>query len=162
MGIGAKINKNQDVDTSAILDMSKIKESADQLIQDIRREMEDKGINASGRLSSSLEWVVDIDGGKIMLHVIADPYFDYAVKGRGPGKVPGNFKDTLKRWIQDKHIAFNGTIDQFAGGVMYTIRNFGSRRYRDNDYADVLTVPVERFLDRSGDSFKEDVNILSF
>ena len=137
------------------IDISRLQESADQLIEQIRQEMENQGINASGNLASSLQWVIDTTGG-ISFKVLADSYWDYAMKGRGPGKVPGNFKEILKQWINAKGIQFSGTIDQFAGAIMYTIRNFGSRRYRDNDPADVLTIPIDQFLNNAGDMFDED------
>lgn len=135
-----------------IIDYSRIGEAADQLIQDIRNAMEAQGINASGSLSRSLSWGIIGDEGGMHLVVSADSYWDYAMRGRGPGKVPYDFKEILKQWIISKNISFSGTIDQFAGSIMYTIRNFGSKRYREGNEVDVVSIPINNFMESVGNN----------
>lgn len=134
------------------IDYPRLGQAADELIQDIRTELENNHINAHGNLSNSLGWQITAKDTGMSLSVYADSYWDYAIGGRGPGKVPGNFIEILEDWIRVKGIVVEqGTIRQFAGAIMYNIKNYGSRRWRDNDKADVLTVPVEKFLEKVGD-----------
>ena len=120
---------------ASFIDFGRVGEAADLLIEDIRSEMEKQNINAKGNLSASLGWRITANDRGLSLSVMADGYWDYAVGGRGPGKIPGNFIDILQDWIMVKNIPFDGS----------------SRRYRENDPADVLSGPVERFLERAGD-----------
>lgn len=136
---------------SSFIDFGRVGEAADLLIEDIRSEMENQDINANGNLSASLGWRITANDRGLALTVSADDYWDYAMGGRGPGKVPGNFVEILQDWIVSKNIPFDGSIRNFAGAIMYNIKTSGSRRYRENDPADVLSGPVERFLERVGD-----------
>lgn len=136
---------------ASFIDFGRVGEAADLLIEDIRSEMEKQNINAKGNLSASLGWRITANDRGLSLSVMADGYWDYAVGGRGPGKIPGNFIDILQDWIMVKNIPFDGSIRNFAGAIAYNIKNSGSRRYRENDPADVLSGPVERFLERAGD-----------
>lgn len=136
---------------ASFIDFGRVGEAANLLIEDIRSEMEKQNINAKGNLSASLGWQITANDKGLALTVSADDYWDYAMGGRGPGKVPGNFVEILEDWIAAKHIPFDGSIRNFAGAIMYNIKNSGSRRYRENDPADVLSGPVERFLERAGD-----------
>ena len=136
---------------ASFIDFGRVGEAADLLIEDIPSEMEKQNINAKGNLSASLGWRITANDRGLSLSVMADGYWDYAVGGRGPGKIPGNFIDILQDWIMVKNIPFDGSIRNFAGAIAYNIKNSGSRRYRENDPADVLSGPVERFLERAGD-----------
>lgn len=135
----------------SFIDFGRVGEAANMLVEDIRSEMENRNINARGNLSASLGWQITADDRGLSLSIMADDYWDYAMGGRGPGKIPGNFVEILQDWIAAKGIPFNGSIRNFAGAIAYNIKNYGSRRYRENDPADVLSGPVEKFLERAGD-----------
>lgn len=135
----------------SFIDFGRVGEAANLLIEDIRSEMEKQNINAKGNLSASLGWQITANDKGLSLSIMADDYWDYAMGGRGPGKIPGNFVEILQDWIVSKNIVFDGSIRNFAGAIAYNIKNYGSRRYRENDPADVLSGPVERFLERAGD-----------
>lgn len=104
----------------------------DRVIGQIRTEMHNQGVNASGNLSSSLEGVVGDDS----VQILAAPYFLYAEKGRDAGKVPRNFVDIISKWIDDKGLAIPAKYKsqrQFASAVVWKIRKYGSLRYREPD-----------------------------
>lgn len=145
----------------SFIDFGRVGEAADLLIEDIRSEMERQNINAKGNLSASLGWRITANDRGLSLSVMADDYWDYAMGGRGPGKIPagkipageipGNFVEILQDWIVAKNIPFDGSIRNFAGAIAYNIKNYGSRRYRENNPADVLSGPIEKFLESVGD-----------
>lgn len=144
----------------SFIDFGRVGEAANLLIEDIRSEMENQNINAGGNLSASLGWQITANDKGLSLSIMADSYWDYAMGGRGPGKIPGNFVEILQDWIMAKNIPFDGSIRNFAGAIAYNIKNYGSRRYRENDPADVLSGPVEKFLERVGDVVRaEDVDL---
>lgn len=115
-----------------------IGEWADRVVGELKVELHNQGIDASGDLSSSLEW--EIDGDE--LKILAAPYFFYAEAGREPGRIPYNFSDILERWIKDKGVtrpAKFKTDRQFASAIAYKIKNYGSSRHRgDRPKADVV------------------------
>lgn len=103
----------------------------DRVIGQIRVEMHNTGINASGNLSKSLEGrVVNEDE----IEIIADNYFLYAEKGRDKGKIPTNFADILQKWLNDKGIQTPSNFKNqrsFAFAIANKIRFYGSDRYRN-------------------------------
>ena len=62
--------------------------------------MHNKNVDASGNLSSSLEYVIENEDDGTHIKVLANNYFIYAEGGRTAGKVPYNFTDILKQWIE--------------------------------------------------------------
>ena len=109
---------------------SSIDDWIDRVIGQIRVEMHNNNLNASGNLSRSLEGVVGDDEIKIL----ADPYFLYAEKGRDKGKVPRNFIDILQQWANDKRVGYpNDQKKQrtFAFFIMRKIKKFGSYKWRN-------------------------------
>lgn len=115
-----------------------IGEWADRVVGELRMELHNQNIDASGGLSSSLEW--EIDGDE--LKILAAPYFFYAEAGRTPGRIPYNFTDILEMWISDKGVirpAKFKTDRQFASAIAYKIKNYGSSRHRgDRPKADLV------------------------
>ena len=111
---------------------------ADRVVGELRVELHNQNIDASGNLSASLEW--EIEGDE--LKILADDYFYYAEAGRTPGRVPYNFTDILERWISDKGVTRPATFKTdraFASAIAYKIKNYGSSRYRgDRPKADLV------------------------
>lgn len=119
---------------------------AEQLVQRIRVEMHNQGLDASGNLSSSLEWEIEGDEVKIL----ADDYFLYAEGGRTPGRIPYNFTTILEVWLRNKGIVRPATFKTdraFASAIAYKIKNYGSSKYRgDRPKDDVLSAPMDEML----------------
>ena len=124
--------------------LGKIEDWAEELIDRIRVEMHNAGLDASGNLSSSLEYVIENENdGTTHIKVLAANYFIYAEGGRKSGKVPYNFVEILKEWISNKGLSVNQKEDaRFAFLIARKIRQYGSKRYRENKPADVLSKPM--------------------
>lgn len=126
-------------------------EWAERLVQRIRVEMHNQGLDASGNLSDSLEW--EIDGDHVRL--LADDYFLYAEGGRPAGRVPMNFSYIIERWIANKGVirpAKFRTDRQFAWAIVHNIRTFGSSKHRgDRPKDDVLSAPMSEMLPELND-----------
>lgn len=111
----------------------------DTFVKEVQVELHNQGINASGNLSNSFEYRIERQSDGIHAIVEANNYLVYAEGGRTAGKVPYNFIDILKKWIRDKGLSANDREDaRFAYFISKKIKQYGSRRYRDNDVADVL------------------------
>lgn len=126
--------------------LTKVEDWANLLVQRIQIEMNNQGINASGRLSNSLEYTIEDNHIK----VLADNYFLYAEKGRERGKVPYNFTAILEKWISDKGLAvpakFRNT-NQFAWAINTKIRKYGSDKYRNpSKRQNVVGAPLNELL----------------
>jgi len=129
--------------------LGKIEDWADELVQRIKVEMHNKGLDASGNLSSSLEYVIENEDDGTHIKVLANNYFIYAEGGRTAGKTPYNFVDILKQWIEDKGLSVNPKQDsKFAFLIARKIRQYGSKRYRENKPADVLSKPMSEMTPR--------------
>lgn len=139
-----------------LTNMSDLPQVMQSLIDDIKVEMEGQGLNPNGNLANSLSWSLVGEGDDVHVVISAASYWDYAMRGRGPGKVPYDFKEILKQWIISKNISFSGTIDQFAGSIMYTIRQFGSSLYRWQSRRDVVSIPINKFLENIGRGIDEE------
>jgi len=126
--------------------LNKVENWADKLVKRIQVEMQNQGLNASGNLSNSLEYVIEDNH----IQILANPYFLYAEKGRDKGKVPWNFTDILETWIADKHVTVPAkfqTPRQFAWAINTKIRKYGSDKYRNPSHRqDVLEKPMSELL----------------
>lgn len=122
----------------------KVEDWANLLVQRIKIEMNNQGLNASGRLSNSLEYTIEDNHVKIL----ADNYFGFAEKGRTAGKVPQNFADILEKWIEDKGLTpIQGTNRQFAWAIAMKIKNYGSEKYRNpSKRQNVVGAPLNELL----------------
>lgn len=111
---------------------------------DIRMQMAQYGLGDSD-LAKSVAY--DVEGNEIK--ITANSYYDYAEKGRGPGKVPYNFKDILETWIVSRGIKpKDGNISKFASAIAWTTIQSGSYLYRHPEQQrDFDTEPIQENLD---------------
>lgn len=126
--------------------LNQLNEWADKLVKRIQVELHNRNIDASGSLSDSLEYVIEDEGDGTHIKVLGNSYFIYSEKGRPAGKIPYNFTDILQQWIEDKGVAVPSkfkSAKQFAGAIAYTIKFYGSARYRKDDPADVVGHAVD-------------------
>lgn len=126
--------------------LTKVEGWTDKLVKRIQVEMHNQGINASGRLSNSLEYTIEDNHIK----VLADNYFLYAEKGRDRGKIPYNFSTILEKWISDKGLAVPAKFqnaNQFAWAIAMRIKKYGSSKYRNpSQRQDVVGAPLNELL----------------
>lgn len=121
-----------------------LEEFANNLIADIKYEMQNQGLGGSD-LEKSLDY--EVNGDRVT--VTAAPYLKYAQKGRGPGKVPRDFTEILETWIVKNGIRpATGNITQFANAIKWKTIREGSAIYRgDRPERDVVTRPIEENLE---------------
>lgn len=119
-------------------------EFANNLIADIKYEMQNQGLGGSN-LKKSLDY--EVKGDRVT--VTAAPYLKYAQKGRGPGGVPRNFTEILETWITSRGLKpEKGTITDFANAIKWSTIKRGSYLYNHpSEQRDVITQPLEENLD---------------
>ena len=128
-----------------------LQEFAENTIADIRYQMASYGM-ADSNLSKSLN--AEIEGNEVK--ITANSYYDYAEKGRGPGKVPYNFKDILETWIVSRGIRpKDGNISKFASAICWNTIKHGSSLYRhpeqQRDFiGDAIDVNLEQLKGQVG------------
>lgn len=125
----------------------------DTFVKRLQVEMQNQGINASGNLSNSLEYVITNEGDGTHISVLADPYFFYSEHGRRAGRIPYNFVDIIEEWIADKRLTVPQglTPRRFASAIAYKIKYYGSRRYRQKDPADLVQPVMDEMYPKLGD-----------
>lgn len=131
----------------------------DTFVKRLQVEMQNQGINASGNLSNSLEYVITNEGDGTHISVLADPYFFYSEHGRRAGRIPYNFVDIIEEWIADKRLTVPQglTPRRFASAIAYKIKYYGSRRYRQKDPADLVQPVMDEMYPKLGDILESRV-----
>lgn len=132
---------------------------SDTFVKRLQVELQNQGINASGNLSNSLEYVITNEGDGTHIQILADPYFFYAEHGRRAGKIPYNFVDILEEWVADKGIAVPSglTARKFASAIAWKIKRYGSLRYRTKSPADVVQPVADEMIPRLNDILENRV-----
>lgn len=132
-----------------------IQEWLDTFVKAVKVELHNRNINATGNLSNSFEWDIEKQDGNLHAVVTAAGYLIYAEGGRDKGKIPANFTNILEQWIKDKGLSVSPKDDRrFAFFIAKKIKNYGSRRKRDGDVADV----VGDVLDREREKLNEIID----
>lgn len=109
---------------------------------DIRMQMAQQGLGDS-KLAKSVAY--EVNGNEIK--ITAANYYDYAEKGRGPGKVPYNFEDIVSAWAVGRGIR-PPDLMKFSNAVKWKVIRDGSYLYRHpNEQRDFDTEPIQENLD---------------
>lgn len=68
-------------------------------------------------------------------------------RGRKPGKVPYEFEKIIKQWAIAKGISFSDpkVFDQWAKGVAWKIRLYGTEMHRTSTTEDIFTTAITEF-----------------
>ena len=115
---------------------------------EIRANMQAKGINASGRTSAALQ-VVQC-GGKIALIKAQgkNAPFGTLQYGRSGGRVPAGFYEILKQWSRDKGLSFSSETERgtFAYFLARKIAREGTQRHR-SPRTDIYDEPLAKAVD---------------
>lgn len=107
----------------------------------IAQRMAASGRTASGRSVASLE--VDVKDSEGVLS--GGKQWETMQRGRGPGKVPSNFREIIKNWVRTKGInvkprkgqSQRQSIESFSYLVTRNIMQKGTKLYRDKGYNDI-------------------------
>lgn len=93
------------------MDLEPIKKIADQIVDIYRKQLESKGIPASGTLGDTASVEVEMNGTKLVVSLNLEHYWRYVEYGRRPGKMPPI--DNIEEWIRVKPVvpnAMNGKV----------------------------------------------------
>lgn len=130
------------------------------LIREYQNQLAQSNHNASGRLSSSLEYEVAWKGGLLELSLSLEDYWKYVEEGRRPGKFPPPQK--ILEWIRVKHIAprpYNGklpTEQQLAFLIGRKIAREGIKGTNDLNKAEESN--WDKLLDIIDEAIEKDIN----
>lgn len=114
-----------------------LEQFGDRIVNQLHQNLEDEGLGQSN-LAQSLTY--EVNNGSV--EIITAPYWEYAEKGRGPGKTPYNFVDILITWMRQYGISPNkGDERSFAWAIKKKTEKEGSWRQkhpRDFHYDEVI------------------------
>jgi hypothetical protein len=84
------------------IQLTKIQQLANGIVEQYRKVLADEGINASSTLSNTADVVVELNGDMVVISLQLEEYWKYVEYGRRPGKMPPI--DNIKEWIKVKPI----------------------------------------------------------
>lgn len=84
------------------IQLTKIQQLANGIVEQYRKVLADEGINASSTLSNTADVVVELNGDMVVISLQLEEYWKYVEYGRRPGKMPPI--DNIKDWIKVKPI----------------------------------------------------------
>lgn len=84
------------------MELDRIKQLSQGIVEQYRKILSDEGINASSTLSQTADIEVEFDGVVLRVSLLLEPYWKYVEYGRRPGKMPPI--DNIKEWIRVKPI----------------------------------------------------------
>ena len=137
--------------------------------REIRDTLARKGINASGRLSDSVEYSVTRKGFTFKLEVSAFSYiFSALQEGRKPserGNEPPKLFPQIVRWIKDKPIPFDRskiTLQGLAYVITRAIHERGTELWQNFGSKGKTTGELERiFSDEEIEKIEQELIVLA-
>lgn len=128
----------------------------------IADNIQSTGRNASGRTVKSMHIETRAQGGTLF----GRSYFGTLETGRKPGKTPERFTEVIKQWVIDKGISYAAIeykrkesakwkpkytpqergLNSFASAVAMSIRNKGTRLYREGGSSDVYSKEIPKTI----------------
>lgn len=120
--------------------------------KNIRKEMERKGVNASGETSKSIEVEVKSNEGILW----ANSYLAVLEDGRQAGKVPYDFQAILLKWAKAKGLTF-GTqqeANRFAYLTAKKIERMGTQLYRGQG----AKINLDKIINESMEQLSNEVS----
>lgn len=139
-----------------------ITEWAENVIEKIRKNLDDTNTTASGNSKRSLE-LVHTDTG---FQIVGRPYFRSVEEGRPAGKVPYRFQDILYDWAEAKGILKNfGENESKQRSALYMVGQFikthGTKLWNDGPrtdiYSDVLETELPKLFNQIEGRILEDI-----
>lgn len=84
------------------IQLDKIQQLANGIVEQYRKVLADEGINASSTLSNTADVIVELNGDMVVISLQLEEYWKYVEYGRRPGKMPPI--DNIKEWIKVKPV----------------------------------------------------------
>jgi len=126
------------------------------------------GTTVTGQTADSIEVYIEGNEKEIEAYLLGRPAFSTVEKGRGPGGVPHNIVEIIKKWIQDKGISVKQipykrepsekwkpkysveerSLNMAAGAISHTIATKGTKLHREGGREDIYTPFIDEFIER--------------
>ncbi len=121
-----------------------LREEGQGVVSALRKSLEERNVNATGRLSRSIEEQVTEKRDEFRLQVSAFAYARFTEDGRGPGKgkyPPSFLKGKILQWLDAKRIPLweGYTRKGQAAAIAFRIHKSGSKLFRDGGNSGVLS-----------------------
>lgn len=116
--------------------------------------------NASGRSVQSLQVEAGRNAkGESSAFLSGGQQWLYMEKGRGPGKVPYNFRDIIKEWIVNKGISLASVpgktqerkLTSLSYMIAHSIMVKGTRLHRNSGYNDIFDTLIAKEMVKLAD-----------
>ena len=120
---------------------------AENVINQIKSNLDSTGTTASGKTKESLEYTVE--NGE--LYIYGRQFFEGVEQGRPAGRIPYNMTDIIRQWMKDKGIEGQfGETESQKRSAAYLIGQFikknGTRLYRNGGREDIYTNVIDEEL----------------
>lgn len=109
------------------IQLDRIQNIANQIVELYRGQLETQGINASSNLSKSVSTIVELNDNHLVISLNLEPYWRYVEYGRKAGKMPPI--DDIAKWIKIKPIVpepTNGKVPDTRQLAFLIARKIGS------------------------------------
>lgn len=109
-----------------MIELDKIQLIANQIVELYRKQLESKGIPASGVLGNTASVEVEMNGTKLVVSLNLEHYWRYVEYGRRSGKMPPI--DNIEEWIRVKPVvpdARNGKVPSSRSLAYLIARKIG-------------------------------------
>lgn len=118
---------------------------------DIKQRHNQAGQNVTGKTLSAYSYTVNGFHG----YLEGAAYVGTLERGRGPAKRGGignsDFLDNLKQWIQARGLDYGDSpegLERLAKFLKWYINKNGNKLFRSGQHEDILTTPINEFIDR--------------
>lgn len=145
-----------------------VREELEWLKEQVIARMQETGTTVTGETARSIEISIIAIGDGVEAFLLGRPAFSTVEKGRGPGGVPHNIIEIIKKWIKDKGISVKQipykrelsekwqpkytveerSLNMAAGAISHTIATKGTKLHRDGGREDIYTPFIDEFIER--------------
>jgi hypothetical protein len=136
--------------TGTIDNKTILSEELDRLREDIINSQKEHNAWASGKTAEG--YAVNVESP---FHAALEGYAYVGAmdKGRKAGKVPYNFNEIIKRWIEAKGLKPKGneSLERMANSIAWCIKKKGSYLHRNGYELHLFDEPVKNFSERLAD-----------
>ncbi len=128
--------------------------------QGIAANMEAMKRTATGKSVASLKVETGKNGkGESSAFLTGGKQWEYMERGRGPGKVPYNFRDIIREWIVAKGISLSGVpgktqerkLQSLSYMIAHSIMTKGTSLHRNSGYNDIFDTLIAKEMDKLAD-----------
>ena len=122
-------------------------------LQSLESDIVQRHVQAGQVASGKTKEAFELNIGGLTGQLLGASYLGVLKGGRKPGKVPKDFIDILKRWVEAKGISFQNEeqFNLWVNAVKWKIMKEGTKLYRSEQTQDIFDTPIEQFNKRISD-----------